>query len=248
MSMFQHLPAAFEVDAAACGDGFALEATEPELASSLDTSGDATDGSATSSAGPPGHEYQPQLGTPELIAQVRTLLATERRAERLICRYLADLADRVRQRQDVALDAYADELHAARCFFGLGVRDTRERVRIGRALRALPRLERAFIDGGLSYSRVREVTRVATAQTEHEWIDLAQRLDMRSLERRVMMANGPCIDDDGRNREKRSRQPAPGRPGTGRVDQRQHPARNLPALDRGLGLAGTSARGCPPRK
>jgi hypothetical protein len=53
----------------------------------------------------------------------------------------------VQQRSDVTLDAYADELQVARCLFGLGVRDTRERVRIGRALRGLPEIERAFIEG-----------------------------------------------------------------------------------------------------
>jgi len=126
---------------------------------------------------------------------VRHLLATERRAERLICRYLADRADRIRQRRDAALDAYADELHAARCFFGLGVRDTRERVRIGRALRELPHIERAFIDGDLPFSRVREVTRVATAQTEHAWLELAERLDMRALERRVATARAGRLSD-----------------------------------------------------
>src|SRR5687768_4123096 len=49
------------------------------------------------------HAYRPELATIELIAEVRRLLATERRIERLVCRYLADLADRVGQRQDHAL-------------------------------------------------------------------------------------------------------------------------------------------------
>ena len=136
-------------------------------------------------AAPGERDYRPGLPTSQLIAEVRGLLATERRAERLVCRYLADLADRIQARQDAELGAYADELHAARCFFGLGARDTRERVRIGRALRQLPQIERAFIDGELSYSRVREVTRVATVHTEPDWLELARRLDMRSLERRV---------------------------------------------------------------
>jgi hypothetical protein len=61
----------------------------------------------------------------------------------------------------------------------------RERVRVGRALRQLPEIERAFVDGELSYSRVREVTRVATTQSEPGWLELARGLDMRSLERRV---------------------------------------------------------------
>jgi hypothetical protein len=130
-------------------------------------------------------DYHSRLPTLQLVAEVRRLLATERRAERLVCRYLADLADRVQARQDAELGAYADEFHAARSFFGLGTRETRERVRVGRALRRLPQIERAFTDGDLSYSRVREVTRVATVHTERGWLELAQRLDMRSLERRV---------------------------------------------------------------
>jgi hypothetical protein len=135
--------------------------------------------------GADGPTYQPNLSGSELIAELRELFATRRRVEQLICRYLADLADRIAQRRDVLLGAYADELHAARCFFGLGVRETRERVRVGRALRNLPRIEQAFIEGELSYSRAREVTRVATPHTESAWLALAQTLDMRAFERRV---------------------------------------------------------------
>jgi len=133
-------------------------------------------------------EYRPELTTCELIAEVLRLLDIERGAERLVCRYLADLADRVQWRQERMLDAYADELHAARCCFGLGPREARERVRIGRALRQLPEIERALVDGELSYSRVREITRVASADTEAEWLELARQLDMRTLERRVVGA------------------------------------------------------------
>lgn len=188
MSTTQHAHTESEV----WPERFGLNAMAPHAASN-----------DTASAKPSAHEYQPQLGTRELIAEVRLLLATERRAGRLICRYLADLADRVRQRQDPALDAYADELHAARCFFGLGVRDTRERVRVGRALRDLPHVERALIEGDLSFSRVREITRVATAQTEHEWLELAQSLDMRSLERRVAMAGQSSVENDRDGRGQR---------------------------------------------
>ena len=136
----------------------------------------------------PDTEYRPDLSSIELISEVRELLTTERSGQRLICRHLADLADRIRARSDLTLDAYADEFHAARCFFQLGMRDTRERVRMGRALRVLPLVERAFIDGALSYSRVREITRVATADTERHWLALATRLDMRALEREVARA------------------------------------------------------------
>jgi hypothetical protein len=131
------------------------------------------------------HDYHQELATPELIVQIRRLLATERRAGRLVCRYLADLADRIHGQRDRELLAYVDEFHAAACFFDLGAREVRERVRIGRALRQLPRIETAFIAGELSYSRVREVTRVAQPDTESEWLACARDLDMRALERRV---------------------------------------------------------------
>jgi hypothetical protein len=130
-------------------------------------------------------EYRPELATFELVAEVRRLLAAERSAERLVCRYLADLADRVQRGNDAELQRFVDEFQAARAYFGLGARETRERVRVGRALRRVPSVERAFVSGDLSYSRVREITRVATPDNESKWLELAQKLDMRSLERRV---------------------------------------------------------------
>jgi hypothetical protein len=131
------------------------------------------------------HDYHPELATPELIVQIRRLLAAERRVGRLVCRYLADLADRIHGQRDRELLAYVDEFQAAACFFELGAREVRERVRIGRALRQLPQIEAAFIAGELSYSRVREVTRVAQPDTELAWLACARDLDMRTLERRV---------------------------------------------------------------
>jgi hypothetical protein len=136
-------------------------------------------------------EYFAELPTWQLIVEVRRLMAAECRAERLVCRYLADLADRVRQRSDATLMAYSDEFDALRGCFGLGLREARERLRVGRALRQLPRLERAFVAGELAYSRIREVTRVATPQTEHEWLERARHLNMRALERRVAQPAEP---------------------------------------------------------
>jgi hypothetical protein len=139
-------------------------------------------------------DYFAELPTWQLIGEVRRLMAEECRAERLVCRYLADLADRVRQRNDAMLLSYSDEFDAIRRCFGLGMREARERLRVGRALRQLPRLERAFIAGELAYSRIREVTRVATPQTELEWLARAQHMNMRELERQVAQPLGsmPC--------------------------------------------------------
>ena len=132
--------------------------------------------------------YRADLPIAQLIAELGRLFEKQRRTEQLICRYLADLADRIETEPATVMGGYVDIYHAARCCFGLSVRATRERVRVGRALRELPRIEQAFVDGQLSYSRVREVTRVATAETEGEWFEAATVLPMRVLERRVVEA------------------------------------------------------------
>jgi hypothetical protein len=62
-------------------------------------------------------------------------------------------------------------------------------------LRTLPRVEQAFVDGRLAYSRVREVTRVACEHDEAQWLRLASELPMRVLERRVAEANGSAAPD-----------------------------------------------------
>src|SRR5262245_33084513 len=105
--------------------------------------------------------YSPELSTRELIGIIRELLEQERRTLRLVCRYLADLADRIDERRADVTAPFSDIYHASRCLFSMGVRKTRECVRVGRALRSLPLIEQAFVDGQLTYSRVREVTRVA---------------------------------------------------------------------------------------
>lgn len=65
---------------------------------------------------------------------------------------------------------------------GLGPCAARERIRIGRALARLPRIDAAFRDGVLSYSKVRAVTRVATRDTEAVLLDIAGRSSAAQLE------------------------------------------------------------------
>jgi hypothetical protein len=138
-------------------------------------------------------DYRHGLSAEELVGTLQSLLAAERTAMRLTCRYLADLADTMDNMEDGACGAligYADVYHAAECLFELGAHSTRERIRVGRALRSLPQIEEALVSGELSYSRAREVTRVATPGDESAWLDLARTLPMRTLERRVVEATG----------------------------------------------------------
>ncbi len=133
--------------------------------------------------------YEPNLCTAQLDVVLADLAGCRRRCEWLLCRYLADLAERGPGRLR-ELGGYSDLQHYARVRLRLGVKATRERGRIGRALRGLRRIEQAFVQGALSYSQVRELTRVATSEDEALWLELAARVSMRELERRVVSKVG----------------------------------------------------------
>jgi len=66
---------------------------------------------------------------------------------------------------------------------GMGKGEAREKVRVARALRELPRLDAAFGRGEVSYSKVRAVTRVATPENESLLVDIAKYTTGQQLER-----------------------------------------------------------------
>jgi hypothetical protein len=68
---------------------------------------------------------------------------------------------------------------------GYGPRMAQERLRVARALGALPGLTAALAQGELFYSAVRELTRVATAATEEEWCKSAIGKTLRQIEEMV---------------------------------------------------------------
>jgi len=69
-------------------------------------------------------------------------------------------------------------------FFGWERTRTYEALRVARALGDLPRTREAFISG-LAYSRVEEITRIASRETEEEWIAFAEKATLRGLELEV---------------------------------------------------------------
>jgi hypothetical protein len=60
-----------------------------------------------------------------------------------------------------------------------------ERVRVAQALALLPRIEASLGDGVLSFSAVRELTRVAQPDTEQAWLDAAHGKNLRQIEAMV---------------------------------------------------------------
>src|SRR5262245_4484576 len=69
--------------------------------------------------------------------------------------------------------------------FGYQPRSTHEKLRVAAALESLPELASAFEAGRLSWSAVRELTRVAVADTERTWLELALGKSLRQLEELV---------------------------------------------------------------
>ncbi len=69
--------------------------------------------------------------------------------------------------------------------FGYTPRQASERLRVARALLDLPTTREALRDGVLSWTAVRELTRVATATTERAWLDAATNKTVRQIERLV---------------------------------------------------------------
>ena len=61
----------------------------------------------------------------------------------------------------------------------------KERLRVARALHELPALTDAFARGELAFSAVRELTRVATPETEARWCDAAAGKTVREIEELV---------------------------------------------------------------
>jgi hypothetical protein len=57
-----------------------------------------------------------------------------------------------------------------------------ERLRVARALGDLPQLESAFAQGELGFSALRELTRVATPETQDAWRDAAAGKNVREIE------------------------------------------------------------------
>lgn len=68
---------------------------------------------------------------------------------------------------------------------GVSFPAAREHVRVGRALEALPLVTAAFAQGTISYSKVRAITRVATAATEAQLLEFATYATAAQLDRIV---------------------------------------------------------------
>lgn len=79
---------------------------------------------------------------------------------------------------------------------GLAPESARERVRVARATRTLPKIAAAMRAGVLCYGRARAITRIATRETEAFWLARAKTVGSGRLEREVRAARIRAIAED----------------------------------------------------
>jgi len=91
-------------------------------------------------------------------------------------RELVGLVAELDASQEWALDRSPTCAHWVAAALDVEVCTAREWLRIGRALRELTVIDAAFAEGRVSYSKVRALTRVATAENEAELCRLAERV------------------------------------------------------------------------
>jgi hypothetical protein len=157
---------------------FAREETSPY--------GDASEGSTL--------EPEAACDWTEVHERIVALRAVRAAHERELCRWLL-AAERlgVHARAGYAsLREYADRV------VGLSRRETEERLRVGRVLAELKALDSALACGELTWSAVRELSRVATGETERAWVDWAKGRRVRQVEQAVASRRqGDSPDDRG---------------------------------------------------
>jgi hypothetical protein len=80
---------------------------------------------------------------------------------------------------------YGSFLEYVERLFGYAPRLTQDKLRVAEALETLPQLAQALRDGKASWSCARELTRVATTDTEHAWLERARGRTVREVEKLV---------------------------------------------------------------
>src|SRR5215203_5896997 len=91
---------------------------------------------------------------------------------------------------------YGSFVEYAERIFGYAPRLTREKLRVAESLEGLPELAQALRDGAASWSSLRELTRVATPETEHAWLERARGHSVRDIERLVSGHRPGSLPDD----------------------------------------------------
>jgi hypothetical protein len=137
----------------------------------------------------------------ELSAEICTLMGHINAANHRWLMLIAEF-DRRNGWSDGATQSCAHWLNW-KCGIAMGV--AREKVRVARALESLPRVAAAMALGKLSYSKAREITRVASAGTEDYLLMIAEHGTAQHVEK-LVRAYRRCQEAEELSREARQQQ------------------------------------------
>ncbi len=121
------------------------------------------------------------LAEKQLISRIRKYDRLSALGERALGFYLLDFEVRGLCRKH----GFASTIQFACVRLQMARKRVCELLRMARALEDLPLIDAAFAKGEISWSAVRELTRVAVRETEAEWLELAKTSTLRQIEHAV---------------------------------------------------------------
>ena len=129
----------------------------------------------------PAASFRPGLDAAEVHACLQEALAALRCAEKNAVLWFAE----IRQRQLYRRLGYSSLHQYAGEALGFSKSKTSQFIRLAEALDELPLLRESLAKGELSWTKAREVVKVATKRSQEQWVDEAKRTSNRELERKV---------------------------------------------------------------
>ena len=147
------------------------------------------------------HKEKPMRPIDELTAEICTLAGHINAASHRFLMLIAEF-DRRKGWSDSATQSCAHWLNW-KCGIAMGA--AREKVRVAHALANLPKVSAAMASGRLSYSKAREITRVASAETEEYLLMIAEHGTAQHVEK-LVRAYRRCQEAEELSREARQQQ------------------------------------------
>lgn len=117
----------------------------------------------------------------EIDVQIIRLAEQQGALDEQIGRWLL-LAHRARLHRHFGMASFAEYIERR---LGYSPRMAKERARVAEALEGLPALRSALMTGARAFSATKELVRVATAETELEWLRVSEAKTVREVERLV---------------------------------------------------------------
>ena len=126
-------------------------------------------------------KYEAERPARDVDAALRQSLEEVRRAEKNCVLWFAE----VHRRRLFRELGFGSIYQYAEIRLGFSRPRTAQYLKLADSLSSLPRLRRSLEEGRTTWTKAREIVRVATAKTEASWVDKAERCSRRELERSV---------------------------------------------------------------